>query len=47
MRPLGVQVLNLAYRSGVAWNETGFSNPEFDALLDRPTASPMPTSGAR
>ncbi|WP_245243249.1 ABC transporter substrate-binding protein [Pararhodobacter sp. SW119] len=35
MRPLGVQVLNLAYRSGVAWNEAGYSNPEFDALLDQ------------
>ncbi len=34
MRPLGVQVLNLAYRSGVAWNETAFANAEFDALLD-------------
>ncbi|MCC5984079.1 MAG: ABC transporter substrate-binding protein [Rhodobacteraceae bacterium] len=34
MRPLGVQVLNLAYRGGVAWNETGFENAEFDALLD-------------
>ncbi len=34
MRPLGVQVLNLAYRSGVAWNEAGFANTEFDALLD-------------
>lgn len=33
-RPLGVQVMNLAYRSGVAWNETGYANPEFDALLD-------------
>jgi len=33
-RPLGVQVLNLAYRSGVAWNETSYANPEFDALLD-------------
>ncbi|MFP7571644.1 ABC transporter substrate-binding protein [Marivita sp. S2033] len=32
-RPLGVQTLALAYRSGEAWNETGFSNPEFDALL--------------
>ncbi|PRY95084.1 peptide/nickel transport system substrate-binding protein [Hasllibacter halocynthiae] len=32
-RPLGVQVLELAYRSGVAWNETGFANEEFDALL--------------
>ena len=33
-RALGVQVLNLAYRTGVAWNETAFSNPEFDRLLD-------------
>jgi len=35
MRPLGVQVLNLAFRSGVAWNESAFSNAEFDALLDQ------------
>ena len=34
MRPLGVQVLSLAYRSGVAWNEAGFANEEFDRLLD-------------
>ncbi|MBL6946929.1 MAG: ABC transporter substrate-binding protein [Rhodospirillales bacterium] len=33
-RPLGVQVLNLAYRTGVAWNETSYANPDFDALLD-------------
>ncbi len=33
MRPLGVQVLALAYTSGAAWNETAFRNPEFDALL--------------
>jgi peptide/nickel transport system substrate-binding protein len=33
MRPLGVQVLALAYRSGEAWNEAGFANAEFDALL--------------
>ncbi|GFE50775.1 diguanylate cyclase [Roseobacter cerasinus] len=32
-RPLGVQVLGLAYRSGEAWNESGHSNPEFDAKL--------------
>lgn len=32
-RPLGVQVLALAYRSGEAWNETAFANAEFDALL--------------
>lgn len=34
-RELGVQILNLAYRSGVAWNETAYSNPEFDTLLDQ------------
>ena len=34
-RALGVQVMALAYRSGAVWNETGFSNPEFDRLLDR------------
>ena len=32
-RPLGVQVYALAYRSNEPWNETGFSDPEFDALL--------------
>jgi len=35
MRPLGVQVLSLAYKTGGAWNETAFSNAEFDALLDQ------------
>lgn len=33
MRPLGVQVLAIAYRSGEAWNEAAYSNPEFDALV--------------
>ncbi len=33
-RPLGTQVLGLAYRSGVPWNEAAFSNAEFDSLLD-------------
>ena len=32
-RPLGTQVLGLAYRSGEAWNEFGWSNAEFDSLL--------------
>ncbi|MGP3696362.1 ABC transporter substrate-binding protein [Rhodobacter sp. NSM] len=34
MRPLGVQVLALAYRSGVPWNESAFANEEFDRKLD-------------
>jgi peptide/nickel transport system substrate-binding protein len=33
MRPLGVQVLALAYRSGEAWNETAYANPDFDKKL--------------
>jgi peptide/nickel transport system substrate-binding protein len=33
-RPLGVQVLALAYRTGEAWNEAGWSSPEFDAALN-------------
>jgi peptide/nickel transport system substrate-binding protein len=45
MRPLGVQVLTLAYRSDAAWNETGYANPEFDALLD--AALGEPDLGAR
>ncbi|MDW4499372.1 ABC transporter substrate-binding protein [Sulfitobacter sp. D35] len=32
-RPLGVQVYAVAYKSGEAWNETGYSNPDFDAKL--------------
>lgn len=39
-RPLGVQVLALAFRSGEPWNETGFSNLEFDALLQDAMAIP-------
>ena len=35
MRPLGVQVLALVYRSGEAWNETGFANPDFDSKLNQ------------
>ena len=35
MRPLGVQVLALAYRSGEAWNESAFSNTEFDETLGK------------
>ncbi len=32
-RPLGVMVLALAYQSGVPWNESAYSNPQFDELL--------------
>jgi peptide/nickel transport system substrate-binding protein len=39
-RPLGVQVLALAYRSGEAWNEAGFANKEFDSLLSQAMAVP-------
>lgn len=38
MRPLGVQVLALGYKSGAAWNETGYSNTEFDTKLDKALA---------
>ena len=39
-RPLGVQILALAYRSGEAWNEAGFENEEFDAALKEALATP-------
>ena len=39
-RPLGVQVLALAYKSGGAWNESAYANPEFDTLLDKALATP-------
>jgi peptide/nickel transport system substrate-binding protein len=34
-RPLGVMVLGLAYRTGVPWNESKWSNPKFDELLTK------------
>lgn len=37
-RPLGVQVLALAYRSGEPWNESAYSNPAFDAALAEATS---------
>jgi peptide/nickel transport system substrate-binding protein len=33
-RPLDVQILALAYRSGEAWNEAAYSSPEFDKLIN-------------
>lgn len=37
-RPLGIQTYALAYQSGTAWNETGFSDPEFDDIVQRANA---------
>ena len=34
-RPLGTMVLALAYKSGVPWNESSYSNPKFDAALEK------------
>ncbi len=39
-RPFGVQIWALAYRSGEAWNEFGWANAEFDALLEEALATP-------
>ncbi len=33
MRPLGIQVIAVAYRTGEAWNETAYSNPDLDAKI--------------
>ena len=38
-RPLGVQIWALAYRSGEAWNEFGYANAEFDAVLEKALAT--------
>jgi len=38
MRPLGVQVLALAYSTGQAWNESAMSNKEFDDTLTKALA---------
>ncbi|MEM1003994.1 MAG: ABC transporter substrate-binding protein [Pseudomonadota bacterium] len=37
-RPLGVQIWALAYRTGEAWNEFGWSNAEFDETLKQALA---------
>jgi peptide/nickel transport system substrate-binding protein len=34
-RPLGFMVLALAYRTGVPWNESQYSNAKFDELLGK------------
>ncbi|MEQ1950306.1 ABC transporter substrate-binding protein [Mesorhizobium sp. CN2-181] len=33
MRPLGIQVVAIGYRTGEAWNESAYSNPELDAKI--------------
>ncbi|MEL6793008.1 MAG: ABC transporter substrate-binding protein, partial [Pseudomonadota bacterium] len=38
-RPLGVQIWALAYKSGEAWNEFGWANAEFDAILEEALAT--------
>lgn len=39
-RPLGIQLWALTYRSGTTWNETGWANPEFDAIVTEALATP-------
>ncbi len=34
MRPLGIQILAIAYRTGEAWNESAYSNPDFDTKVN-------------
>ncbi len=38
-RPLGVMVLDLAYRTGVPWNESHFDNAKFNSLMDQADAT--------
>lgn len=42
MRPLGIQVVALAYRTGEAWNESAYSNPDLDAKIEAALAIPDP-----
>ncbi len=37
-RPLEVQILTLAYRSGEAWNEAAYSSAEYDQLINQANA---------
>ena len=38
-RPLGTMVLDLAYRTGVPWNESHYDNPKLNDLLDKADAT--------
>ena len=38
-RPLGTMVLDLAYRTGVPWNESHYANPKLDNLLNQADAT--------
>lgn len=40
MRPLGVQLFALTYKTGAPWNETGFSDPVFDSKLQMALQQP-------
>lgn len=34
-RPLAMMIMGLGYRTGVPWNESGYSNAKFDAILSK------------
>ncbi|MGE0503485.1 MAG: ABC transporter substrate-binding protein [Rhizobiaceae bacterium] len=34
MRPLGIQIIAIAYRTGEAWNEAAYSDPALDAKIN-------------
>jgi len=46
-RPLGIQTMALAYSSGQDWNESGFANAEFDALVEQALAIADPAARSR
>ena len=46
-RPQGIMTLELAYRSGSAWNESHFVNAQFDAALDKASGILEPRERSR
>ncbi|MHA6646115.1 ABC transporter substrate-binding protein [Mesorhizobium sp. A623] len=40
MRPLGIQVVALAYRTGASWNESAYSNPDLDSKISEALSIP-------